>query len=136
MLSIHPRWVELILSGKKTIELRRRGINPRHIGAEVIIYETSPTSAFVATCRITEILQAPLKELWTLAGKASAVPEDLFHRYFADLQSGFGLRLEAARRLPEPVLLEAMRKRAKWHPPVSWCTISRDDLKRLMAGSD
>lgn len=41
LMSIHPKFAELIYAGKKTIELRSR-FNPRLIHSIVYLYETSP----------------------------------------------------------------------------------------------
>ena len=44
LISLHPRHSQNILSGKKTIELRKT--NPRPVD-KVLIYETLPTASIV-----------------------------------------------------------------------------------------
>lgn len=51
LMSIHPKYAELIYAGKKTIELRSR-FNPRLIHSIVYIYETSPVRQITGQCTI------------------------------------------------------------------------------------
>ncbi len=56
-LSIHPRYVEAILDGRKTVELRKR--MPRaEIGTQLVIYASMPKCAVVASAVIDRI-EAP-----------------------------------------------------------------------------
>ena len=132
ILSIHPRWVQLILSGEKTIELRRRGLPARHLGGEVVIYETRPTAALVATCKITEVIRCSPEDLWSQVGDASAVPRNLFDHYFDGCKIGFGLKINAVSPLPKAVPLTLLREKLGWHPPVYWGTLPKAKLSNLL----
>jgi predicted transcriptional regulator len=51
LVSLHPRHASNILSGEKTVELRRR-FPERHMrGALALIYSTSPVQAIVGVAR-------------------------------------------------------------------------------------
>ena len=54
ILSIHPRHVASILSGAKTVELRRTRPNV-HPGQAIAIYSTNPESALVAAGRVERV---------------------------------------------------------------------------------
>jgi predicted transcriptional regulator len=49
LLSIHPTYVEKIVGGMKTVELRRRFAEDVAPGAILLIYSTSPTQALVGS---------------------------------------------------------------------------------------
>lgn len=51
LMSIHPKFAELIYSGKKTIELRSR-FNPWFIHPIVYFYETSPVRQITGYCTL------------------------------------------------------------------------------------
>lgn len=54
LLSIKPGHVDNILSGSKTVELRR--IRPQvSAGQPIAIYATMPVGAVVATCRVRKV---------------------------------------------------------------------------------
>ena len=54
LLCLRPRFAEAILSGAKTVELRRRPINTQP-GTPILLYASSPTMAIVGTARLREI---------------------------------------------------------------------------------
>lgn len=55
ILSIKPKFTNLILDGSKTIEMRTK-IGKKFInGARIIIYSSSPTKAIVAIAKIKKI---------------------------------------------------------------------------------
>ena len=54
LLSLRPRFAQAILSGAKTVELRRRPVNapPQ---TPIILYASSRTMAIVGTARLREV---------------------------------------------------------------------------------
>ena len=72
LLSIHPVYVEQILTGTKTVELRRTrpDVAP---GQPVVIYATTPAAALVATCRIDRVEIDSPQAIWTSSGSLAAV---------------------------------------------------------------
>lgn len=59
LISLHPRHAQNILSGKKIIELRKKGVREDRYGTTfdyILIYETLPTAAIIGVCEAGEIL--------------------------------------------------------------------------------
>lgn len=50
LLSVHPRWADLIIERKKTIEVRRTWIQKLECGDTIYLYSTSPVKKIVGQC--------------------------------------------------------------------------------------
>jgi predicted transcriptional regulator len=123
-VSVAPRWVDMILSGRKTVELRRRGPGPECTGSRMLIYATRPRSALVATCTIAEVSVESPEHLWVETGRESGCTRDEFFAYFAYASRGTALRLEDIASIKGIPLYDLIH-RFGWRPPVSWCWIAR-----------
>jgi len=130
LLSIHPRHVENILTGVKTVELRRTrpAIGP---GQPVAIYATTPSAALVATCRIERVEVGAPSAIWTATGAGAAVTKDEFDRYFEGSTVAVALHLSSIAALGRAVPLAKLRERGAFHPPQTWHYLDRFRLCRL-----
>jgi predicted transcriptional regulator len=90
LLSIHPRFVNDLISGVKRVELRRR--LPR-IGKDdlVVIYATAPTKAIVGYFTVQSIERLPLELLWQKVTNIAGVTRKEFFSYFDGLTEGVGI---------------------------------------------
>lgn len=109
LLSIRPKWSQLILSGEKTVELRRRV--PTKAFRRVYFYETRPTCKVVCMAEAT-IISAPLEEFWEQNGFDSRVTKEEYLGYFEGCSSAHGLALWNVRRV-RPFMLAG-------HAPQGW----------------
>ena len=130
LLSIHPRHVENILAGIKTVELRRTrpAVAP---GQPVAIYATTPSAALVATCRIERVQVGAPSDIWTASGALAAVTKEEFDRYFEGSTVAVALHLSAIAELRRSVPLTKIRERGVFHPPQTWHYLDRFGLRRL-----
>jgi len=102
LISIHPRHVEAILAGEKTIEFRRRW-TARAV-SHLVIYATVPMKQIVAVVPIEETVQGSPTALWNLARQhGGGVTRAELFTYFSGLQEGFGLRLGRVKPLRRPI---------------------------------
>ena len=120
VLSIKPQYTNLILSGEKTVELRRVVSSSLQIGSEIIIYSTSPVKHIVAIAKVKKIEHHRLDNLWKKVGKLSGITADFFYQYFSGLEAGFGLVLEEVKILEEPLALSSLRESIGFTPPQSF----------------
>lgn len=119
-VSLKPRFAEMILSGDKTVELRRVAptIAP---GALVILYASSPQMQVVGTGRIAGLEKASPTALWGRHGAECGLSRSEYRAYFAGVGQAVAIVLEDVQRLPEPVSLAKLRERwAGFRPPQSW----------------
>ena len=88
LVSVHPRHASNIISGGKTVELRRR-FPERHMrGALALIYSTAPVQAIVGLARIKHVLKLPVSRIWKEHGTAACVSRADVKAYFSGLSEG------------------------------------------------
>ena len=71
LMSIHPKFAQLILSGKKKVEFRKTRFN--HQISHVVIYATSPIKKVVGYFEVQNIKVAPPKDLWESYSEVSGI---------------------------------------------------------------
>lgn len=129
-LSIHPDYVDAIVEGRKTVELRKQ--KPRaEIGSMIVIYATTPRCQIVATALLSKIVVRPPESMWRLVGKDAAVSKSEFSCYFEDRETAVGIFLTNVRVLDDPISLEELRQWwQKFHPPQQYryLTVDQQEL--------
>ena len=123
-LSLRPAYADLILSGEKTVELRRH--RPRTLpGTLILVYASSPARRVVGTCIIDHIgIDTPL-EIWRLYGPSTGLDHERFADYFNGIEQGVAIRVKKPQRLAAPVSLEALRAQIPaFMPPQSFRYLS------------
>jgi predicted transcriptional regulator len=109
LLSVHPPVALAILSGSKTLELRRRPIKDA-VGARVLMYATMPTGAVVGEFRVRDTVAARPSAVWRKHGAKTGITRSAFMDYVGDLDLCFGLMVGETRSYGEPFRLpEGMR---------------------------
>lgn len=120
LLSIHPNYASKILSGDKTVELRRKFPETSAIGATALIYSSSPVQAIVGFARIKDVLRLPIEQIWRNHGEAACIERRDFDAYFDGLDYGYALLLEDAQTLERQRSLEDLKKEFGFAPPQSF----------------
>lgn len=126
LLSIKPKWIDLIASGSKTVELRKSF--PEYSG-RAWVYSCSPVKKIVGWMEIAHVEHDAPQRLWERLGALSCVPKEMFDCYYAGRSSGSGLVLGAWKWLSEPVSLERIGFKS---PPQSWRWLDEKILKILL----
>src|SRR4051794_125899 len=107
-LSLKPTYAELLLSGEKTVELRR--IRPRTApGTLVIVYASTPTRAVLGTCVVKAIGAEKPSLIWRLHGPRTGVRRREFDNYFEGRSLAVAISVTRPRRLAEPIALNELR---------------------------
>lgn len=115
VFALKPEWADLILSGAKTVEIRR-GRMKRMIG-RMLIYRTG-TGLIVGEARVKGMHAAPPETIWRGYGTESRIPKNLFEEYAKGADRLYAYRLENPIRYGKPKTLSDIGlKRA----PQSWC---------------
>lgn len=120
VLSIRPTYVERILAGNKTIELRRRFPSLLAPGI-ALIYATAPVQAIVASMQVAIVETLNLTTLWRRRGRDAAVTRAEFDAYFDGTERGCALVLRDVVRFPSPIHLTDLADRFEFSPPQSYC---------------
>lgn len=119
-LSVKPIFANRILSGAKTVELRRvrPSVTP---GSLVLIYSTSPEMALLGSAEVAELICGTPREVWGHVKEKAGVSRAEYDEYFSGADTAIGIRLGAVRRLAQPISLRDLRKRWPWlKPPQSY----------------
>ena len=120
VFSIKPEYSEKILSGEKTVELRRRFPLSVPEGTVAMIYSTSPTRALTGVAEIGTVSQMSPTEIWQRFSSAACIYRSDFDSYFAGVDKGIVIELKRARPLRRALDLKELRERFDFEPPQSY----------------
>ena len=120
VLSLKPLYAEAILSGAKTVELRR--IGPKiSVRTRVLIYASAPVKALLGTCIVESVTTDRLAVLWKAYGSRTGLSHAEFQDYFEGLEVGSALALSGARLFSRRLPLADLRaSRRMDRPPRSY----------------
>lgn len=135
LLSLHPRFATAILTGEKTVELRRQRVAVPP-GTPVIIYATSPVMALTGTARLTSVETAAPGQIWHRHRTTCGVSKAEYTAYMDGAATASALLLESARPLSNPVPLDHLRTTGAFHPPQSYRYLTHQLLRQLVAGHE
>jgi len=125
LVSIKPVYVEKILDGQKTVELRRK-FPDTSVGATILIYSTSPVQAVVGYARIKAVLKMPVDEIWSDFGDSACIRKTDFDDYFDGLDAGYAIQLEGVTALERQMPASELRDAFGFVPPQSFRYLDGD----------
>jgi predicted transcriptional regulator len=126
VISIKPIFAAAILSGEKSVELRRR-IPPIPPGIRLWIYATRPLAAVVGSAVVKRIVRGSPNDLWKKIGSGAGVDREAYDAYFLGASEAVGLILSDVQR-GRPISLEELRRiRADFQPPQVIARISTSE---------
>src|SRR3954470_16031315 len=107
-LSLRPRFAELLLSGAKSIELRR--VRPAVAeGTSVLLYASSPAMKLVGRAEVAEVQVAPVAQIWREHGPATGIRRSEYDDYFKGAKQAVAIKLVNVQRLDKPRPLRDLR---------------------------
>lgn len=140
LISLHPRHAQNILSGRKTIELRRT--TPRHTQHtllnpgvflpgfdRILIYETRPTMSIVGFCTPTTIRQYSSVEWHNYKNQLCLSIEEI-EEYLGGY-CGWGIKVKNPQSIT-PITLVKMRE-LNITPPQGYRYLSDELVEQLLA---
>ncbi len=117
LISVRPRFAQMIFDGSKTVELRR--VRPRvGKGDLVFVYVSSPVKALEGVFEIDEVACTSPNAVWHRFGKKTALSKHEFETYYEGTQEAYAIAVARYWRLSSPVELAALKKQQKdFYPP-------------------
>jgi len=97
LLSIKPKYADLIFSGEKLYEFRRTIFKNRKI-KKVVVYASSPISKVIGEFEIDSILSLELSELWNETMKYAGIDKDFYDEYFDGKELGHAIKIKKVTR--------------------------------------
>jgi predicted transcriptional regulator len=127
VLSIHPKYAELIFSGKKTVEIRRR-FPSRFKGKQAVVYETKPYAALRGEVTIGEIIKGHPDSIWHQFGDRAGCTHEEFKAYIGDCNEVYAFELLGLKPYLAPVGISYLNQliHDELHPPQSFLQVRLD----------
>lgn len=131
LLSVKPVYAAGIVSGEKTVELRRTrpNIDP---GQLVAIYSSSPTRAVIGACRIARLDGGTPPEVKARYLAPAKITDLAFDDYFDNAREAWALHLERSVFFEEPIPLSRLRQSPGAEPVQSWRFLAWDFFAELL----
>lgn len=126
LMSIKPEYADLILEGKKTVEIRRTRISASQ-GDTIAIYATKPKARIVGYFTIEEVLWTETDKLWKNIGHCTCLSHDDYSKYADEKKMMCGISISSAVTV-DGLPLEQMRMRV----PQSYRRITETDFFELI----
>ena len=117
LISIHPRYVDAIQNGDKTVELRTRTpqIDP---GTRLWIYTTMPVAKIQLVAKVAEVNTDSPTSIWRRFSNDMAISRSVFREYCRGHRSVCAIALRDVSALDRELSLDNMRQSApNFHPP-------------------
>lgn len=135
LISVRPKFATRILSGEKTVELRR--VCPNVIpGDNILFYISSPEKNISAMSKILKVTSASIDTLWEEVGACAAVTYEEFIEYFDGVESGYAIYFSEIQKLQNPIGLDLIRKIIPgFTAPQSFRYFSPTELSNVLAAA-
>lgn len=130
LLSLQPEWYQLILSGQKKYEYRRKYLKQESIA---FIYVSSTTKAICAKINFGKPIIAPIEEIVKIREAERSGGGDGIRAYMEGLKEGFAIPIVNCQQI-EPISLDELRQRwIKFTAPQSYILLdSKKDLLNFL----
>lgn len=97
LLSIKPKYAEMILDGEKQYEFRRAIFKSSSV-KKIVIYASSPISKVIGEFEIDCILSLDIAELWMRTKEYSGIDKDFYDSYFEGKDVGHAIKIKRVKR--------------------------------------
>jgi predicted transcriptional regulator len=131
LVSIRPQYVAKILTGQKTVELRRRFPESVSVGAMAYIYSTSPVRAVVGCAKIKEVQRLTVADIWKEHGEAACISRRDFDNYFSGTKFGFAILLGAVKAMRSHLTACELAAQLGIVPPQSYRYVTKRFISLL-----
>lgn len=130
LISIHPVYVEKILSGEKRLEFRRSWAANQV--DYLVIYATSPVQRIVAVTQVGQVVRGSKSRLWELARhKGGGISRRKLFEYMEGKKEGVALELLQTLKIDEGINPYALFGNG-FRPPQSFRYLSQSELAMLL----
>ena len=131
LLSLKPRFAELVFMGEKTVELRRR-IASTMKGRGVFIYVSSPVRMIHGGFRVANVWSSDPETVWGEVASRAGVAKTEYDAYYKGCGIAHALALSDVWAHEAPVEIEGVRRALPgFRPPQSWRDAKGRELEWL-----
>ena len=127
ILSLKPRYADLIFEGVKKAELRRRPL-VQIKGGDVFVYVTSPIMELRGGFRVGEVWAGTPQDIWEKVSERAGVNREDFDAYYAGQSIAYALEITGVWEYANPPGLNTLRRRFdNFVVPQSWRYVKPDE---------
>lgn len=132
LMSIKPKYADLIFDGTKTIELRR--ICPKvEPGGLVLVYVSSPRMALVGGFEVEGIVEDSPSTMCKTWLRHSGLDRKTFLGYFGGAATAYGILIGRTWQLEAAAELKTLRRRkGGFQPPQSYRYLRQCEFQSLL----
>lgn len=110
IISVKPEYAFKIISGEKTIELRRKFPTDGVVGGLALIYASGPTQEIIGYTVINDVRKLSVDKLWKACSRQACVSKDFFYSYFNGIDEGYALTLGQPIKLAQPINIKRLEE--------------------------
>ncbi|MCG8600628.1 MAG: ASCH domain-containing protein [Verrucomicrobiales bacterium] len=127
LMSLKPNYADLVFSGLKTAELRRRIWREEEV-RDVFLYVSSPVKELRGGFTVGEVWKGSPEEIWKVVSGFAGVSEGEFNAYFEGRKIAFALEITGVWEYARPLSLESLREKfPKFVVPQSYRYLKKDE---------
>lgn len=104
LLSIKPKYADLIFEGTKKYEFRRTIFKNADIKT-IVVYASSPVQKVIGEFEIEAILNTNLSLLWKQTKEHAGIDKQYFLEYFINKEKGYAIKIKKTRKYRKPLCL-------------------------------
>ena len=127
IISLKPRYADLVLSGKKSVELRNRIVRLKP-GTTIWIYATRPVGRIVAFAEVKAVVHGEPTLIWKRFKKYICIEKAEFNSYTEDRKRVSAVTLTRVQKLTERPTLDGIRElTGAFHPPQFYAYLTSEN---------
>lgn len=120
LISLKPRYADLVFEGLKRAELRRRIISCTQ-NRNVFVYVSSPVMELRGGFRVGQVWEGSPEEVWHMVSELAKVTRRDFDTYFEGTEIAYALEITKVWEYQNPASLDTLRNRfPNFVIPQSW----------------
>lgn len=104
LLSIHPEFVDKIMTGEKKYEFRK--VKTKKKPDKIIIYSTSPIGKVIGEAEVEDVLINDPKHIWEETKEFSGINKKFYIEYFKNKDVAIAYKLKNIVEYTEPQNIE------------------------------
>ena len=109
LISLRPRYADLIFDGLKKAELRLRDLS-RMKGRDVFVYVTSPMMKLRGGFHVGEVLTGTPDDIWEKVSDYAGIDKPDFDAYYSGRELACALKIAEFWEYENPMELDALKK--------------------------
>ncbi len=129
LLSLKPRYADLVFGGQKKVELRRR-VTKKMRGREVFVYVSNPARILRGGFTVGDVTSGTPEEVWDEVCDVACVEKTDFDDYYAGRKVAHAFEITDVWEFARPLDLNSLRRDVRnFVVPQSWRYLKPDEFQ-------